>query len=167
MDVDGQLLLDRVRDAQEELGAGSADEALSQVTPLLADTSAALTAMGFLRRGAADKRSVLDAYCYARVTAILALESVGATEAVPRIRQLAAEARDLAGAHPVAWKVQSAAAEMLSRCGDGSGAMQAVASGLAVSADEPYLLQLRASITSMFPALRTGANTAPATPDIR
>lgn len=145
-------LLDQVRAAQRELGSGSADEALLLVTPLLVRTRAALADLGFLRRSSADRRLLIEAFCYARVTAILALESVGAAEAVPRIRALAAEARDTAGGGTPGWKVQCAAAEMLGRCGDGGGALAAVtAAQQSAPDDEPYVRQVASSIQLMFP----------------
>lgn len=151
---EGHRLLEDVRAAQEELGSGSAEDALEMATPLLVDTAEAVTSASFLERSPADKRAVLEAFCYARVTAILALETVGAGEAVRRIRQIAAEARDVAGAGTDGWKVQSAAAEMLSRCGDGQGAADAVAAAQRFApADEPYVRELTASLRSMFPAL--------------
>jgi hypothetical protein len=144
-------LLGEVRQAQVTLGEGSAEDALAVVTPLLARTEAAVSGPSFLTAAAAQRRAALEAYCYARVTAILALESVGAREAVPRIRGLAAAARDVAGPGTPGWKVQCAAAEMLSRCGDGEGAAQAIAAAVRQAPDEPYVGQLRASLRSMFP----------------
>lgn len=151
-DQDGQQLLERVRAAQEELGSGSVEDALEQVTPLLGLTSSGVTDPSFLGRLPADKQALIEAFCYARVTAILAFETIGAAEAVPRIRELAAEARDVAGRGTSGWKVQCAAAEMLSRCGDGQGAADAVAAAArSAPEDEPYVERLTASIRSMFP----------------
>lgn len=149
--VDAAALLTAVREAQSELGGGSADDALVAVTPLLAATEAAVTSMSFVTSPAAHRRTAMEAYCYARVTAILALESVGATQAVPQIRALAAAARDVAGPGTLGWKVQCAAAEMLSRCGDGAGAAQAIAAAARQAPQERYVAELRASLRSMFP----------------
>ena len=146
-----EALLAEVRAAQSLLGTGSAEEALAAVDPLLDRTAAALASPSFLLGSAADRRAALEAYCYARVTAILALESVGAREAVPRIRAVAAATRDVAGRETPGWKVQCAAAEMLSRCGDGEGAAQAITAASMQAPDEPYVGQLRAALRSMFP----------------
>lgn len=145
--------MERVRAAQNELGTGDAADALELVEPLLDETRAALRDLGFVARPPADRQEVVEAFCYARVTAILALESVGAAAAVGRIRALAAEARDVAAEGNAAWKVLCAAAEMLSRAGDSEGAATNVeaANRLAPEGEE-YPMQLRASIRSMYPA---------------
>jgi hypothetical protein len=148
----GPDLLAQVRSAQEELGTGDPSRALELVEPLLDETASALRGLDFLTRSAEDRDAVVEAFCYARVTAILALESVGATAAVPRIRNLASEALDVAGKGTSAWKVQCAAAEMLARSGDGQGAASAVEAAARLAPDEDYVVQLRASIRSMFPA---------------
>ncbi|CAN5389732.1 hypothetical protein BH23ACT9_BH23ACT9_31810 [soil metagenome] len=149
--ADAVALLAEVRAAQAELGTGSPEDALAAVTPLLDRTHAAVTAPSFVTGSATARRTALEAYCYARVTAILALESVGAREAVPRIRALAAEARDVAGPGTPGWKVQCAAAEMLSRCGDGQGAALAIGAAARQAPEERYVGELRASLRSMFP----------------
>lgn len=147
----GTDLLARVRSAQEELGAGDPEDALAAVEPLLTQTRNALHGMDFLRRTPRDRAAVVEAYCYARVTAVLALEAAGANRALPRIRDLAAEARDVATPTNPGWKVLCAAAEMLARCGDGQGAVRAAEDAVTVSPDgEDYPLKVRASIRSMF-----------------
>lgn len=148
----GQELLERVRDAQEELGAGDPEVALEMVDPLLDETREALRSLDFPSRSKADRTRIIEAFCYARVTAVLALESVGADQALPRIRILAGEAMDAAARGNPCWKALSAAAEMLARSGDAVGAVQAVdrAAELAPE-DEHYVRELRGSIRSMFP----------------
>lgn len=150
--TDGQELLERVRTAQEELGAGDPEVALELVEPLLDETRAALRSLEFPSRSKADRTRIVEAFCYARVTAVLALESAGAAEALPRIRILAGEAMDAATEGNPCWKALSAAAEMLARGGDAAGAVRAVerAAELAPE-DEHYVRQLRGSIRSMFP----------------
>lgn len=145
--------MERVREAQHELGTGDAGDALAMVEPLLDETAEALRALDFLARPPDDRRAVLDAYCYARVTAVLALESQGAAAAVGRIHSLAGEAMEVAAEGNDAWKVLCAAAEMLSRAGDAEGAARTVeAAARLAPEDEDYPRQLRASIRSMFPA---------------
>lgn len=145
--------MDRVRVAQNELGTGDAADALELAEPLLDETRAALRSLDFVARPPADRQAVVEAFCYARVTAILALESVGADAALGRIRWLAAEARDVAAEGNSAWKVLCAAAEMLSRAGDSEGAAENVEAAVRLAPeDEDYPGQLRASIRSMFPA---------------
>lgn len=163
MDDTGQDLLDRVRAAQLELGTGAAEDALGLAEPLLEVTRQAMGAPSFLGRSSADRRALLEAFCFARVTAVLALESVGASRAVPRIRALAAEAREIAAGAPDGWRVQSAAAEMLSRCGDGQGALAAVRAASRSAPEERYVIELESSIRSMFPTLAGDAGTG-ATP---
>lgn len=148
----GTDLLQRVRTAQAELGTGDAADALEMVEPLLEETSQALRSLDFVSRSPLDRQAVVEAFCYARVTAVLALESAGAETAVRRIRALAAEARDVAAEGNDAWKVLCAAAEMLSRAGDAEGAASAVTSAAKLAPeDEEYVRQLRGSIRSMFP----------------
>lgn len=149
----GTDLLERVRAAQAELGTGDPADALEMVEPLLDETREALRAFDFLTRPSPDRHAVVEAFCYARVTAILALESVGAAAAVGRIRELAGEALDIATEGNDAWKVLCAAAEMLSRAGDSEGAASAVTAAARLAPeDEEYVRQLRGSIRSMFPA---------------
>lgn len=149
----GSDLLKRVQTAQAELGTGDAADALQMVEPLLDETAEALRAFDFLSRSALDRQMVVEAFCYARVTAILALESAGAETAVRRIRALAAEARDVAAEGNDAWKVLCAAAEMLSRAGDAEGAASAITAAASLAPEEEeYVRQLRGSIRSMFPA---------------
>lgn len=145
--------MDRVRTAQEELGTGDAGDALELVEPLLDETAEALRGLDFVARSPDDRRAVVEAFCYARVTAILALESAGAEAAVPRIHALASEALDVAAEGNSAWKVLCAAAEMLSRAGDADGAATTVNAAVRLAPeDEDYVRQLRGSIRSMFPA---------------
>lgn len=146
----GHELLEQVRGAQEALGAGATDEALEKVEPLVAATREAVQDIGFLQRDPADRTAVLEAHCYARVTAVLSLEAEGARDAPPRIRALAGESLDV-GAGP-AWKVLCAAAEMLSRCGDADGAVWAIRAAARLAPDEAYVHQVRASVRSMYPA---------------
>ncbi|HVM00964.1 MAG TPA: hypothetical protein VM324_16865 [Egibacteraceae bacterium] len=149
----GSDILERVRTAQAELGTGDPADALALVEPLLDETAEALRSLDFVARSPEDRRAVVEAFCYARVTAILALESVGATAAVGRIRALAAEALDVAAEGNDAWKVLCAAAEMLSRAGDADGAASSVmAAARLAPEDVEYVRQLRGSIRSMFPA---------------
>lgn len=153
----GSDLLQRVRSAQAELGTGDPGDALEMVEPLLDETADALRAFDFLSRSELDRKLVVEAFCYARVTAILALESVGATTAVRRIRALAGEAREVAAEGNDAWKVLCAAAEMLSRAGDAEGAASAVTAAARLAPeDEEYVRRLRGSIRSMFPAAFSG-----------
>jgi hypothetical protein len=146
----GADLFAQVRQAQELLGGGESGEALRRIEPLLGATAEAVRAPSFLGRRGPDREALLDAFCYARVTAVLALESLGAASAAPRIRQLAAEAVDIAG--PAAWRVACAAAEMLARCGDGPGAADLVGIASRLAPDEAYVGQVRAALRSMFPA---------------
>lgn len=149
----GSELMERVRTAQAELGTGDAADALQMVEPLLVETAEALRALDFLTRSPADRRAVVEAFCYARVTAVLALESAGADTATRRIRVLAGEALEVAAEGNAAWKVLCAAAEMLSRAGDAEGAAAAITAGAKLAPDdEEYVRQLRGSIRSMFPA---------------
>lgn len=148
----GDELLEAVRAAQEELGAGDPAVALAAVEPLLEQTAEELRSLDYLRRTPQDRARVIEAFCYARVTAVLALESSGATEAMPRIRRLAAEARDAAAGGNPCWKVLCAAAEMLARGGDADGAARELEAAVEIAPDdEPYPRELRASIRSMFP----------------
>lgn len=149
----GSDILQRVQAAQAELGTGDAADALQMVEPLLEETAEELRTFDFLSRSPLDRQMVVEAFCYARVTAILALESAGAETAVRRIRALAAEARDVAAEGNDAWKVLCAAAEMLSRAGDAEGAASAITAAARLAPeDEEYVRQLRGSIRSMFPA---------------
>lgn len=149
----GTDILARVREAQAELGTGDAADALKLVEPLLDETAEALRAFDFLSRTPLDRAAVVEAFCYARVTAVLALESVGATTAVKRIRALSGEALEVAAEGNDAWKVLCAAAEMLSRAGDAEGAASAVTAAARLAPEEEeYVRQLRGSIRSMFPA---------------
>lgn len=148
----GSDILQRVQSAQAELGTGDAADALRMVEPLLEETAEELRAFDFLSRSPLDRQMVVEAFCYARVTAILALESAGAETAVRRIRALAAEARDVAAEGNDAWKVLCAAAEMLSRSGDAEGAASAITAAARLAPEEEdYVRQLRGSIRSMFP----------------
>lgn len=150
-------MLERVRSAQAELGTGDPADALEQVEPLLAETAEALRSLDFVRRSPQDRRAVVESFCYARVTAVLALESVGAVEAIGRIRALAAEALEVAAEGNDAWKVLCAAAEMLSRAGDAEGAAHNVTAAARLAPeDEEYVRQLRGSIRSMYPAAFEG-----------
>lgn len=148
----GNELMDRVRAAQVELGTGEAADALEMVEPLLVETAEALRALDFLTRSPLDRQVVVEAFCYARVTAVLALESAGAATAARRIRTLAGEAREVAAEGNDAWKVLCAAAEMLSRAGDAEGAASAITAAAKLAPqEEEYVRQLRGSIRSMFP----------------
>lgn len=143
----------RVREAQAELGAGDPADALEMAEPLVEETGEALRSLDFVRRSPEDRAQVVKAFCYARVSAILALESVGADTALPRIRALAGEALEIATKDNEAWKVLCAAAEMLSRSGDAEGAVHAVSAAARLAPeDEEYVRRLRGSIQSMFPA---------------
>lgn len=144
--------MERVRAAQEELGTGDPGKALEMVEPLLLETKEALRSFDFLGRPSGDRAQVIEAFCYARVTAILALESQGANAAMPRIRELAGEAIEVAGTGNPAWKVLCAAAEMLSRSGDADGAVWAVRNAERLAPEEDYVIRLRGSVQSMFPA---------------
>lgn len=148
----GAELMDRVRRAQEELGTGDSDVALEMVEPLLAETADAIKAPTFLGLVSSDRTLIVEAFCYARVTAILALESAGAPAAVPRIRAIANEALEIAGKGNTAWKVLCAAAEMLARSGDAEGAARAIDAAVALVPQETHVVQVRGSIRSMFPA---------------
>lgn len=160
-------LLDRVRAAQEELGGGDAALALAAVEPLLDETRELLRGPAFLGLSSSARAEAVEAYCYARVTAVLALETSGATEALPRIRRLPAEAADVAQPTNSAWKVLCAAAEMLARSGDSQGAAQAVETAARMAPEgEYYPGDLRASIRDMFPdALPRDDATTPTTGD--
>lgn len=146
-------MLERVQAAQLELGSGDAADALELTEPLLVETGEALRSLQFVSRSPQDRRAVVEAFCYARVTAILALESVGAAAALGRIRAMAAEAMEIAAEGNDAWKVLCASAEMLSRAGDAEGAAQAITAAARLAPEEEeYVRQLRGSIRSMFPA---------------
>lgn len=148
----GQELLADVRSAQEELGAGDPGDALAQVEPILEETAEAVRSIEFVTRPGADRSAILEAFCYARVTAVLALESQGAATAQPRIRAIVGEVLDVAAHHDSAWKVCCAAAEMLARSGDSDGAVWAVqAAERLAPEDEDYVTKLRGSLQSMFP----------------
>lgn len=149
----GPDLLERVRAAQGELGTGDPAKALEMVEPLLSETAGALRSLDFLQRSHEDRAQVVEAFCYARVTAILALESAGAAAAVGRIRTLAGEALDIAAPGNPSWKVLCAAAEMLGRAGEVDGAAWAVQAAAQVAPEgEDYVVRLRGSLRSMFPA---------------
>lgn len=148
-------LMERVRAAQHDLGAGDPADALEAVEPLLAETAEAVRGPQFLRASPPERAQLLDAYCYARVTAVLALEAVDASKAVPRIRTLAGEALEMATRDSAAWKVLCAAAEMLARSGDADGAVWAITAAGHLAPEEEYVGQLRASLRSMFPAAFT------------
>lgn len=150
--VQGTQLMERVRAAQEELGAGDAADALAMVEPLVSETAAALASPEFLSAGPHARRQIVEAFCYARVTAILALEAAEAREAVPRIRSLAAEALEVATADNPAWKVLCAAAEMFARAGDADSAVWAVRAAERLAPQEEYVVRVRGSLQSMFPA---------------
>lgn len=152
----GAQLMERVRSAQEELGSGDPAEALAMVEPLLSETAEALRSPAFLSAARHTRRQLLEAFCYARVTAILALESAGAREALPRIRSLAAEALEMATHDNPAWKVLCAAAEMFARAGDADGAVWAVRAAERLAPQEEYVVRVRGSLQSMFPAAFTG-----------
>lgn len=157
----GYKLLEQVRDAQEELGSGDPADALEMVEPLLVETREALQSLGFLQRPLSDRAALLEAYCYARVTAVLALESQGADAALPRVRRIINETLDIAAEGNAAWKVLCAGAEILARSGDAEGAVRAIeaAADLAPE-DEHYVVEVRGSIRSMFPdAVPEGADT--------
>lgn len=141
-----------MRNAQEELGSGDPAEALAMVEPLLDQTREALRSLSFLERPLSDRTAVLEAFCYARVTAVLALESQGADAALPRVRQIVSETLDVAAAGNPAWKVLCAAAEILARSGDSRGAVRAIEAAADLAPDdEQYVIELRGSIRSMFP----------------
>lgn len=148
----GDELATDVRRAQEELGQGDPADALELVEPLLTETAEAVRSPEFLGRSAPDRQLVLEAFCYARITATLALEAVGAAEAVPRIRRLASEALDLASWGGDVWKVLCAASEMLARSGDPDGAAWAVNAASRLAPDEEYVTQVRGSVRSMYPS---------------
>ncbi len=147
----GEDLLGRVREAQEELGTREAAKALEMVEPLLGETAEALRGLDFLSRPAEDRAAVVEAFCFARITAILALESSGAATALPRIRALAGEALEVATRGNSGWKVLCAAAEMLARSGDAEGAVRSVEAAARHAPEEDYVLKLRGSIRSMLP----------------
>lgn len=157
----GADLIARVREAQSELGSGDPAVALEMVEPLLDETGEALRSLEFVRRSPEDRAEVVKAFCYARVTATLALESSDAETALPRIRAMAGEAMEVATHDNDAWKVLCAAAEMLSRAGDAEGAARAVnAAARLAPEDEEYVVRLRGSIRSMFPAAFREGDTA-------
>lgn len=144
--------MQRVRTAQEELGSGDAADALAMVEPLLAETAEAVRNPAFLSAAPPTRRQLIEAFCYARVTAILALEAVDAREAVPRIRSLAAEALEVATRDNPAWKALCAAAEMFARAGDADSAVWAVRAAERLAPQEEYVVRVRGSLQSMFPA---------------
>lgn len=149
----GAELLEQVRAAQAELGTGDPAVALTQVEPLLDETATALRDLAFLSRPADDRAYLLEAFCYARVTAVLALQSTEPAAAVPRIRALAAEALTVATPDNSAWKVLSGAAETLARFGDAEGAVRWAKTAARLAPQESYVVQLQGSIRSMFPAV--------------
>ena len=149
--VQSTELLDRVRDAQHDLGTGDPADALEAVEPLLSATADAVRGPGFLRASPPERARLIEAFCYARVTAVLALEAVDARQAVPRIRTLAGEALEVATPDNAAWKALCAAAEMLGRSGDADGAVWAVEAARRLVPQEDYVIQLRGSLRSMFP----------------
>lgn len=144
--------MERVRAAQEELGSGDAADALEMVEPLLSETSDAVRSPEFLSASPLERSRILEAFCYARVTAVLALESVDAREAVPRIRSLAVEALEVATGDNPAWKVLCAAAEMFARAGEADNAVWAVQAAERLAPEEDYIVRVRGSLQSMFPA---------------
>jgi hypothetical protein len=153
--VQGSELMERVRSAQEELGSGDAADALAMVEPLLSETSEALRSPDFLAAPPHTRRQLIEAFCYARVTAVLALEAAEASEAIPRIRSLAAEALEVATGDNPAWKVLCAAAEMFARAGDADSAVWAVRAAERLAPQEEYVVRVRGSLQSMFPAAFT------------
>lgn len=151
--MQGEQLLERVRAAQSDLGTGDPADALAAAEPLLTETAEAVRGPAYLSASPHERTRILEAFCYARVTAVLALEAVGAKEAVPRIRTIAGEAMEVATHDNAAWKVLCAAAEMLGRSGDSEGAVWAVqAANRLAPPDEDYVTRLRGSLKSMFPA---------------
>lgn len=149
--------MSRVRAAQEELGSGDAGDALEMVEPLLAETTEAVRGPAFLRASPLERQRIIEAFCYARVTAVLALEAVDARQAVPRIRSLAAEALEMATTDNSAWKVLCAAAEMLARAGEADSAVWAVQAAARLAPEEEYVVRVRGSLKSMFPTAFTDA----------
>lgn len=153
----GYGLVEQVRNAQEELGTGDPAEALAMVEPLVDETREALRSLSFLKRSLSDRAAVLEAFCYARVTAVLALESQGADTALPRVRQIVSETLDVAAPGNPGWKVLCAAAEILARSGDAEGAVRAVETAAELAPeDEHYVTELRGSVRSMFPDAAEG-----------
>lgn len=144
--------MERVRAAQVELGSGDAGDALEMAEPLLSETSEAVRGPAFLRASPVERQRIMEAFCYARVTAVLALEAVDARQAVPRIRSLAAEALEMATRDNAAWKVLCAAAEMLARAGESDSAVWAVSAAARLAPEEEYVVRVRGSLKSMFPA---------------
>lgn len=147
--------MERVRAAQEELGSGDAGDALEMVEPLLSETTEAVRGPAFLSASPIERQRIVEAFCYARVTAVLALEAVDARQAVPRIRSLAAEALEMATTDNSAWKVLCAAAEMLARAGESDNAVWAVQAAERLAPEEEYVVRVRGSLKSMFPAAFT------------
>lgn len=143
--------MSRVRAAQEELGSGDAGDALDMVEPLLSETAEAVRGPAYLRANPMERQRIIEAFCYARVTAVLALEAVDARQAVPRIRSLAGEALEMATADNSAWKVLCAAAEMLARAGESDSAVWAVQAAARLAPEEEYVVRVRGSLKSMFP----------------
>lgn len=143
-------LYEQVREAQKLLGTGEVEEAVRRAEPLREQASRLLARSD--RLTSFDRTYAGAALTYATVVLILgAAETRPPAEAVPLIRRLATELAQAGRPEIEAFKVLSAAAEMLARAGDAEGAVWAVRKADQLSANETYVTQLVGSIRSMYP----------------
>lgn len=143
-------LWERVRKTQELLGTGSTDEALERAQMLREE------ALRLLNKGALlasfDRGHANAAYAYATVTIILALaESRLPAEFVPKVRALAIEASQRSRPGTDIWKAVAAAAEVLARAGDSTGAAWAIKKARQLSPQNDELAKVAGGISSMYP----------------
>lgn len=154
-----KVLFDEVRAAQELLGTGEIETATRRAESLR-DEARRLLQKGTLT--SFERTYANAAVVYATVTLVLGAAESGTTaESIPRIRVLVTEAVGEHRPGAETWKVLGAAAEMLARSGDATGAVWAARKALELAPDEDYLVQVAGGIRSMYPQVYAAAEDPP------
>ena len=152
-------LFDDVRAAQELLGTGEVEAAVRRAE-VLREEARRLLAKPTLT--SFERTYARGAVVYATVTLVLgAAESGTPSESVPQIRSLAVGAVRDHRPGSETWKVLGAAAEMLARSGDATGAVWAAQKARELGPDEDYLVQVAGGIRSMYPQAYAEAEDPP------
>lgn len=143
-------IYDDVRATQELLGTGEVAQARTHAERLRVEALDLLTRQGSMT--SFDRAHALAALTYSTVTLVLAYADMDApAQSIPAIRALAAETCSRRRSQDGSWKVLAAAAEMLARSGDASGAAWAAKKARALGDDADYLSRLAGGISSMYP----------------
>lgn len=143
-------MYDDVRAAQELLGTGQVEEAFLSSGRLRSEAQAILRSAGGLT--SFERAHAAAGFTYATVTLVLSLAEKDPPQvSIPEIRRLATEACLMQEPRYESWKVLAAAAEMLARAGDASGACWAAKKARRMGGESDYLIRLAGGISSMYP----------------